>query len=121
MSEYVPEVQCLCVDFRGRRKKYVHKIGKHCSKGWATLTGVQLCTVFCCKDCYGSVNTEITGNEESDRLARTVNLPTGLQLGRAEVLRGLGTFLDKGRPERRSTDCLRVRRNRERSGRRSTP
>ena len=36
----------------------------------------------------------------------TVDITSGLQLGRAEVLRGLRNFLDKDRPENHSTDLL---------------
>ena len=46
----------------------------------------------------------VGGNERADRLASTADIPSDLQLGRAEVLRGLRNFLNMDRPEHLSTD-----------------
>ena len=43
----------------------------------------------------------------ADRLASTADITFGLQLGRAEVLRGLRNFLNMDRPEHHSIDRLR--------------
>ena len=51
----------------------------------------------------------VSGNERADRLASTADITSGLQLGRAEVLRGLGNFLNMDRPEHHSTDRLKER------------
>ena len=48
----------------------------------------------------------VSGNERADRLASTADIISGLQLGRAEVLRGLRNFLNMDRPEHHSTDRL---------------
>ena len=41
----------------------------------------------------------VSGNERADRLASTADITSGLQLGRAEVLRGLRNFLNTDKPE----------------------
>ena len=41
-------------------------------------------------------------NERADRLASTTDITSGLQLGRAGVLRGLRNFLNMDRPEHHS-------------------
>ena len=45
-----------------------------------------------------------SGNEQADRLANTADITSGLQLGRAEVLRGILDFLNMGRPKNHSID-----------------
>ena len=59
----------------------------------------------------------VSGNERADRLASTADITSGLQLGRAEVLRGLRNFLNMDRPEHHSIDRL----NGKRSGERKRP
>ena len=61
----------------------------------------------------------VSGNERAERLASASNFTSGLQLGRAEVLRGLRNFL-KDRPEHHSIDRLKEREVEEGSGRHST-
>ena len=48
----------------------------------------------------------VSGNERADRLASTTGVTTGLQLGRAELLRGLRNFVNMDRPEHHGTDRL---------------
>ena len=62
----------------------------------------------------------VGGNEQADRLASTADITSGLQLGRAEVLRGLGNFLTMDRPEHHSIDRLKERGVEKGSGRHST-
>ena len=50
----------------------------------------------------------------ADRLASTVDITSGLQLGREEVLRGLRNFLNMDRPEHHSTDRLKGKRSGDR-------
>ena len=57
--------------------------------------------------------------ERADRLASTADITSGLWLGRAEVLRGLRTFLNMDRPEHHSTDRLKERGVEKGSGRHS--
>ena len=54
-----------------------------------------------------------------DRLASTAVITSGLQLGRAEVLRGLRDFLKVDRPEHHSIDRLKERGVEKGSGRHS--
>ena len=61
----------------------------------------------------------VSGNERPDRLASTADMTYGLQLGRAEVLRGLRNFLNMDRPEHHNTDRLKERRVDKGSGRHS--
>ena len=61
----------------------------------------------------------VSGNERSDRLASTADITSGLQFGRAEVLRGLRNFLNMDRPEHHSIDRLKERGAEKGSGRRS--
>ena len=68
--------------------------------------------------CPGHVG--VSGNERTDRLASTIDITSGLQLGRAEVLRGLRNFLNMDRPEHRSIDRLKERGVEKGSGRHST-
>ena len=51
----------------------------------------------------------VSGNERADRLASTADITSGLQLGRAEVLRGLRNFLNMDRQEHHSIDRLKER------------
>ena len=62
----------------------------------------------------------VSGNERADRLASTADITSGLQLGRAEVLRGLRNFLNTDKPEHHSTDRLKGRGLEKGSGRHST-
>ena len=62
----------------------------------------------------------VSGNERVDRLASTEYITSDLQLGRAEVLRGLRNFLNMDRPEHHSIfDCLKERAVEKGSGRHS--
>ena len=58
--------------------------------------------------------------EWADRLASTADITSGLQLGRAEVLRGLRNFHNTDKPEHHSIDRLRERLVGKGSGRHST-
>ena len=58
---------------------------------------------------YCPGHTGVSGNERADRLASTADITFGLQLGRAEVLRGLRNFLNMDRLEHHSTDRLKER------------
>ena len=51
----------------------------------------------------------VSGNERADRLTSTADIISGLQLGRAEVLRGLRNFLSTDKPEHHSIDRLKER------------
>ena len=62
----------------------------------------------------------VSGNERADRLASTADITSGLQLGRAEVLRGLRNFLSMDKPEHHSIDRLKERGVEKGSGRHST-
>ena len=42
---------------------------------------------------FYSGHTGVSGNEQADRLASIADITSGLQLGRAEVLRGLRNFI----------------------------
>ena len=48
----------------------------------------------------------VSENEQADRMASTADITSGLQLGRAEVLRGLRNFLNMDKPEHHSVDHL---------------
>ena len=56
----------------------------------------------------------VSGNERADRLASTIDITSGLQLGKAEVLRGLRKFLNMDGPDHHSIDRLRKTRSGER-------
>ena len=60
------------------------------------------------------------GMKGAGRLASTADITPGLQLGRAEVLRGLRNFLNIDRPEHHSIDRFKERRVEKGSGRHST-
>ena len=62
----------------------------------------------------------VSGNERADRLASTADITSGLQLGRAEVLRGLRNFLSADKPEHQSIDRLKERGVEKGSGQHST-
>ena len=62
----------------------------------------------------------VSGNERADRLASTADITSGLQLGRAEVLRGLRNFLNTDKPEHHSIGHLKERGVEKGSGRHST-
>ena len=62
----------------------------------------------------------VSGKERANRLASTADITSGVQLGRAEVLRGLRNFLNMDRPEHHSTDRPKERGVEKGSGRRST-
>ena len=62
----------------------------------------------------------VSGNERADRLASTADITSGLQLGRAEVLRGLRNFLSTDKPEHHSIDGLKERGVEKGSGQHST-
>ena len=62
----------------------------------------------------------VSGNEQADRLASTADITSGLQLGRAEVLRGLRNFLSADKPEHHSIDRLKERGVEKGSGGHST-
>ena len=62
----------------------------------------------------------VSDSERVDRLASTADITSGLQLGRAQVLRGLRNFLNIDRPEHHSIDCLKKRGVEKASARHST-
>ena len=62
----------------------------------------------------------VSGNERVDRLTSTADITSGLQLGKAEVLRGLRNFLNTDKPEHHNTDRLKERGVEKGSGRHST-
>ena len=62
----------------------------------------------------------VSGNDRADRLASTSDITSGLQLGRAEMLRGLRNFLNMDMPEHHSIDCLKERGVEKGIGRQST-
>ena len=69
---------------------------------------------------YCPLHAGVSGNERADRLASTADVTSGLQLGRAEVLRGLRSFLNMDRPEHHSIDRLKERGVEKGSGQHST-
>ena len=58
---------------------------------------------------YCPKHAGVSGNERANRLASTANITSGLQIGRTEVLRSLRNFLNMGRPQHDSIDCLKER------------
>ena len=62
----------------------------------------------------------VSGNERADRMASTADITSGLQLGRAEVLRGLRNFLYMNRQEHHIINRLKERGVEKGSGRHST-
>ena len=69
---------------------------------------------------YCSWHARVSRNERADREESTANITSGLQLGRAEVLKGLRNSLNMNRSEHHSIDRLKVRGAENRSGRHST-
>ena len=69
---------------------------------------------------YCPGHARVSGNEWADRLASTADITSGLQLGRAEVLRGLRNFLSTDKPEHHSIDRLKERGVEKGSGQHST-
>ena len=51
----------------------------------------------------------VSGNERANKTASTADITSGLQLGKAEVLRDLRNFLNTNKPEHHSTDRLKER------------
>ena len=51
-----------------------------------------------------SGHTKVCGRKRADRLTRIADITSGLHLGRAEALRGLGNFLNMDRPEHHNND-----------------
>ena len=62
----------------------------------------------------------VCGNEQADRLASTADITSGLQLGRAEMLRGLRNFLNMDKPEHHIIAGLKERGVEKGSGQQST-
>ena len=56
----------------------------------------------------------VSGNEQADRLASTTDITSRLQLGRAEVLRGLKNFLNMDMTKHHNIDRLKERGERQR-------
>ena len=69
---------------------------------------------------YSPDHAGLSGNKRADRLASTADITCGLQLSRAEALRGLRNVLNMNRPEHQSTDRLKERGVEKGSGRHST-
>ena len=69
---------------------------------------------------YCSGHGGVSGNERADRLASTAEITSGLQLGGAEVLRGLRYFLNTDKPEHHCIHRLKERGVEKGSGRHST-
>ena len=69
---------------------------------------------------YCPGHARVSGNEQADKLASTADITSSLQLGRAEVLRGLRNFLNMDRTEHHSTDHLKERGDEKRSAQHST-
>ena len=89
---------------------------------WAAPTGTQPCTVYgySLLWIYCPGHAGVSCNERANILANTADITSDLQLGRAEVLRGLRNFLNMDRPEHHSTDRLKERGMEKGSGRHST-
>ena len=90
------------------------------SLGWAAPTDTQPCTVLDCKDFCGSTALGMLESVGINRQIDGQDITTGLQLSRAEVLRGLRNFLNKDRPEHQSVDLLKEKGEEKGSGRQST-
>ena len=84
------------------------------------MVSICLCRLLWLLWIYCPWHAGISGNERANRLASTADITSGLQLGRAEVLRGLRNFLNMVRPEHHSTDCLTERGVEKGNGRHST-
>ena len=81
---------------------------------WTSLRLQRLLWIYC------PGHAGVSGNERVDRLTSTADITPGLQLGRAEVLRGLRNFLNTDKPEHHSIDRLKERGVEKGSGRYST-
>ena len=82
------------------------KSGMGCPDWHTAIQCLQLQRLLCiyCPEQAGACR-----NERVDRPAGTADITSSLQLGRTEVLRGLGNFLNVDRPEHHSTDRLKER------------
>ena len=69
---------------------------------------------------YCPSHVGVSGNGRADRLASTADITSGLQLDRAEVLRGSRNFLNTDKPEHHSIDRLKERGVEKGSGQHST-
>ena len=69
---------------------------------------------------YCPGHATVRGNEWADRLAVTADITSGLQFGRAEVLKGLRNLMNMDRPQHHSTDRLKERGVEKGNGRHST-
>ena len=58
---------------------------------------------------YYPEHAGVSGNERADRLANTGDITSGLQLGRAEVLRDFRNYLNTDKPAHHSIDRLKER------------
>ena len=116
----------LCTYIQTQACHHSHRLNEPPAKGgvwngcpdWHTAMHslrLQRLLWLCCPGHAG-----VSGNERADRLASTADITSGLQLGRAEVLRGLRDFLNMDRPEHHSIDCLKERGMEKGSGRHST-
>ena len=91
--------------------------GTGCSDGHIALHSLRLQRLLCI---YCPGHAGVSGNEWAHRLASITDITSGLQLGRAEVLRGLRNFLNMGRPEHHSIDRLKEKGVDKGSGQHST-
>ena len=86
---------------------------------YCLASSVHVCVCMCVW-IYCPGHAGVSGNERADRLASTADITSGLQLGRAEVLRGLRNFLNTDKPEHHRIDRLKERGVEKGSGRHST-
>ena len=80
--------------------------GMGCPKWHTAMHSLRLQTLLWI---YCPGHAGVSGNELTDRLASTSDITSGLQLGRAEVLRGLSNIVNMDRPEHHSIDRLKER------------
>ena len=89
-----------------------------CARTWREVfvacSTVDLLWIYC------PGHAGVSGNDRADRLASTTDITSGLQLGRAEVLRDLRNFLNMDRPEHHSIHRLKERGVEKGSGRHFT-
>ena len=83
---------------------------RYCHTATRSLRPQNVCWIYC--------PGHASENALADRLSSTADT-SGLQLGRAEVLRGYRNFLNMDSPEHHSLDLLKERRVEEKIGRRS--
>ena len=62
----------------------------------------------------------VTRNERADILASTADITSGLHVGKADALRGLGNILNMDMPKHHIIDCLKERGMEKGSSRHST-